>query len=473
MKALSFAVTALFLAADPAGVRTWTDTTGQYTTQAEFVDFQDGIVRLRRTDNGEIRSIPLEKLSEADQQFVKSRMEPSGGTAAAEVDSVQQGDRGAAPAPGGALPTRLIERLKAATVLVKVRTRESTLSASGFLQKKEGGVGYVVSAYLVADSPDGGFSGGWPPQCVFHSGTKREQSTYARPVILDEQRHLAILRVELDTLPEPVALDAKVALRETLPVLIIGFPLGDMLRASERQPAVTISRASISSLRRDDDDRIALIQIEGGVNPGNSGGPVVDAQGRLIGIAVAKVAGTQIGMAIPAERVSEMLKRVYMEPGRFTVGLARPGVDVGAAAKPMEPAAGQRSSDVLGDGKPRQRVVEFSWIPPPINVITPPPETAVAGRIERESSGRRYTALAAKGVTLDLGQDVLQLVACPTGKAVYLIRRGEPVVTAVDPLTWKSLAEIVVPESPTSIWADATLIGVACDKSRVGTLIDA
>ena len=145
-------------------------------------------------------------------------------------------------------------------------------------------------------------------RCVFHSGTAAEQSVPATVVGLDEDRDLAILKVELDTVPEPVDLDAEVAVRETLPVFILGFPFGDELRTSDRHPAVTISRASISSMRRDDHDRIAVIQIDGDVNPGNSGGPIVNAQGRLIGIAVAKVVGTQIGMAIPADELSEMLR---------------------------------------------------------------------------------------------------------------------------------------------------------------------
>ena len=103
MKAFSFAVAAMLLVTGPADIRTWTDSTGQYKTEAEFVDFKDGMVRLRRADNGEIRSIPLEKLSEADQQFVKSRMEPRGGTAAEKVDAVPQAERGAAPAAGDAV----------------------------------------------------------------------------------------------------------------------------------------------------------------------------------------------------------------------------------------------------------------------------------------------------------------------------------------------------------------------------------
>jgi hypothetical protein len=40
---------------------------------------------------------------------------------------------------------------------------------------------------------------------------------------------------------------------------------------------------------------------------GNSGGPVVDAAGHLIGVAVAKIEGTQINFAIPAERVASIL----------------------------------------------------------------------------------------------------------------------------------------------------------------------
>jgi len=51
-------------------VRTWTDSTGQHQTEAELVDFRDGVVRLKRAD-GQVVSIDLETLSAADQAFVK------------------------------------------------------------------------------------------------------------------------------------------------------------------------------------------------------------------------------------------------------------------------------------------------------------------------------------------------------------------------------------------------------------------
>jgi hypothetical protein len=54
-----------------AVVRIWTDATGQHTVTAKLVDCKGGVVRLKR-GNGEIISLPLEKLSAADQEFLKS-----------------------------------------------------------------------------------------------------------------------------------------------------------------------------------------------------------------------------------------------------------------------------------------------------------------------------------------------------------------------------------------------------------------
>lgn len=50
-------------------MRTWTDHTGKYRTEAEMVDAQDGMVRLKKSD-GSVVTVPLTKLSEADQEFV-------------------------------------------------------------------------------------------------------------------------------------------------------------------------------------------------------------------------------------------------------------------------------------------------------------------------------------------------------------------------------------------------------------------
>ncbi len=53
-----------------AFARKWTDATGKHSIEADFVEFKDGKVRLRQA-NSSILVIPIEKLGEADQQFVR------------------------------------------------------------------------------------------------------------------------------------------------------------------------------------------------------------------------------------------------------------------------------------------------------------------------------------------------------------------------------------------------------------------
>ncbi len=60
-----------FLYADEALARKWTDSTGRFSVEAEFVEFVGGQVALKKTD-GELIRLPLERLSEADQQHVQS-----------------------------------------------------------------------------------------------------------------------------------------------------------------------------------------------------------------------------------------------------------------------------------------------------------------------------------------------------------------------------------------------------------------
>jgi hypothetical protein len=52
--------------------RTWTDVTGTYKMEAEFMALKDGQVQLRKT-NGTIVNIPLQKFSKPDQEYAQSK----------------------------------------------------------------------------------------------------------------------------------------------------------------------------------------------------------------------------------------------------------------------------------------------------------------------------------------------------------------------------------------------------------------
>jgi hypothetical protein len=64
---------------------------------------------------------------------------------------------------------------------------------------------------------------------------------------------------------------------------------------------------AVSSIRHDASDRITSVQLSGDVNPGNSGGPVLDAEGQAVGVAQSKVSGSSTAFAIPAEELARFL----------------------------------------------------------------------------------------------------------------------------------------------------------------------
>ena len=83
---------------------------------------------------------------------------------------------------------------------------------------------------------------------------------------------------------------------------IFGFPFGSSLGKN-----ITVSESSISSLRKDADGTVNQVQVNGGMEHGNSGGPVVDARGVVVGVAVSGYDGTQIKFAVPGEKVYGLL----------------------------------------------------------------------------------------------------------------------------------------------------------------------
>ncbi len=145
---------------------------------------------------------------------------------------------------------------------------------------------------------------------LFGSGSATEQSVPAEIVSLDPVVDIGILKVKLSAVKNPpkvLKLGSVKALVETSTVYSFGYPFGDAL-ATGKGPAVTVGKASISSLRTDDSGKLTTIQIDGNLNPGNSGGPVIDTDGTVIGVATATVRDSKgIGFVVPVAEVESML----------------------------------------------------------------------------------------------------------------------------------------------------------------------
>lgn len=77
-------------------------------------------------------------------------------------------------------------------------------------------------------------------------------------------------------------------IRPAASAVVVGYPLRGLL-ASE----ANVSTGAVSALAGPGDDR-RLIQITAPVQPGNSGGPVLDAAGNVVGVVVAKLDAIKI-----------------------------------------------------------------------------------------------------------------------------------------------------------------------------------
>ena len=187
----------------------------------------------------------------------------------------------------------------------------------------------------------------------------------------DPLSDLAVARVRGDDLV-PATLGDADNLRVGQLVVAIGNPLG--LGGTVTAGVVSALGRSLPT-RTDSATRIVenVVQTDAALNPGNSGGALVDSRGEVVGINTA-VAGIGLGLAVPINGITRLIIGALMSDGRFRrayLGIAggyralpprlvqRIGRDAGiGVAEVMErsPAerAGLRTKDVIleVDGTP-------------------------------------------------------------------------------------------------------------------------
>lgn len=148
----------------------------------------------------------------------------------------------------------------------------------------------------------------------------------ARILGRDEISDLAVLRVEANDLT-PARFGDSSALRVGDTVVAIGDPLGVKFRG-------TYTDGIVSAINRDVDvngHTMTLIQTNAALNTGNSGGPLINCYGQVVGINTMKIgtfmssSGVEgIGFAIPSTTVKEIVDQLISQgyvSGRPTLGI--------------------------------------------------------------------------------------------------------------------------------------------------------
>ena len=142
----------------------------------------------------------------------------------------------------------------------------------------------------------------------------------------DEITDLAVLRIRADGL-NPAQFGDSGNLRVGDAVVAIGDPLGVEFRG-------TYTNGIVSAINRDvdvDGRTMTLIQTNAALNSGNSGGPLINCYGQVIGINTMKIgdfasrAGVEgLGFAIPSSIVKEVVDQLISQgyvSGRPTLGI--------------------------------------------------------------------------------------------------------------------------------------------------------
>jgi serine protease Do len=164
------------------------------------------------------------------------------------------------------------------------------------------GTGFVVGdGTLVATNfhvlPAGAETEGGPVMMVLLGAGSQAQGRRARVVGTDRVRDLALLRIEGPPLPA-LTLEAGGQPREGQSIALMGYPIGGTLGfatvthrgilasiTTAALPAATAQQLDPRAVMRLREGNFELYQLDATAYPGNSGGPVLDAEsGRVIGV---------------------------------------------------------------------------------------------------------------------------------------------------------------------------------------------
>ena len=277
-----------------------------------------------------------------------------------------------------------VDKVYNSTVVIIASANGKQISTgSGFIYKKNGKLAYIMTNNHVIDGADS-------VQIEFNDSDKKID---AKIVGGDKYADIAVLTIEDKEEYKVVEIGDNSSLSLGDTIFTIGTPMGvnykgtvtkGILSGKDRMVDISVSGTNVS------DYYMKVMQIDAAVNPGNSGGPLCDVSGKVIGVISLKIVEDRVegmGFAIPIEdalKYADMIiaggtivrpyigigmidlsEEYYLWQNRITIP---EGVDSGVAIATVEsgsPAAkaGLKKGDIIvkiGDKK-TDSLAEFRY----------------------------------------------------------------------------------------------------------------
>lgn len=198
---------------------------------------------------------------------------------------------------------KAINNVYESTIYIEVSSNRGVISSgSGFVYKEDDKYGYILTNYHVID-------GGSKFNVTFTDGSDSD----AELISGDEYYDIAVLKVSKDKIKSVSTIGNSSNLELGDTVFTVGAPLG-------KEYMGTITKGIVSGINRmvsvelgSGNYLMEVIQTDAPINSGNSGGPICNIRGEVVGITSSKLSGTGIegiGFAIPINSVMDVIENI-------------------------------------------------------------------------------------------------------------------------------------------------------------------
>ncbi|MFD1393330.1 S1C family serine protease [Lacticaseibacillus jixianensis] len=189
-------------------------------------------------------------------------------------------------------------------------TLEDASEGSGVIYQKKDGKAYIVTNNHVVAGSDA-------LEVILADGTK----VSAKLVGTDETSDLAVLTIDAAKVTTVASFGNSGAIKAGQTVLAIGSPLGSEYATSVTQGIISAPSRTVDVTDENSGQvtgQATVIQTDAAINSGNSGGPLINLAGQVIGINSMKLSGTSnsnatiegMGFAIPSNEVVSIIDQL-------------------------------------------------------------------------------------------------------------------------------------------------------------------